>query len=146
MVGDKIHQDGDARISSLIVKNHQTCHKFVISEGLVMLTQQEMSALEFSRKDGRIAALLELVEKIDDLKSLNDLAEWDQNTLLPDGAGGTRGNQMATIQGVLHDYRTNPRLGHLLDELQERVKGAEYTDADRGLVYEERRMYKQASK
>ena len=110
-----------------------------------MLTQKT-TALEFSRKDERIAALLELVEKIDDLKSLNDLAEWDQNTLLPDGAGGTRGNQMATIQGVLHDYWTNPRLGHLLDELQERVKGAEYTDADRGLVYEARRMYEQSTK
>ena len=111
-----------------------------------MLTQQEMAALEFSRKDERIAALLELVEKIADLKSLIDLGEWDQNTLLPDGAGHTRGNQMATIQGIMHDYSTNPRLGQLLDELQERVKGAEYSDADRGLVHQTRRLYDQATK
>src|SRR5260370_34777669 len=91
----------------------QTCDKFVISERLVMLTQKT-TALEFSRKDERIAALLELVEKIDDLKSLNDLAEWDQNTLLPDGAGGTRGNQMATIQSVLHEYRPNQSHGQLI--------------------------------
>jgi len=111
-----------------------------------MLTQQETATLEFSRKDERIAALLELVEKIDDLKSLSSLGEWDQNTQLPDGAGQTRGNQMATIQGVMHDYSTNPRLGQLLDGLQERVKGGEYTDADRGLVHQCRRLYDQATK
>lgn len=111
-----------------------------------MLTQQEIAALEFSRKDERIAALLELVEQIDDLKSLSDLGEWDQNTQLPDGASHTRGNQMATIQGVLHDYSTNPRLGQLLDELEEPVKGAQYSDADRGLVYKSRRLYEQATK
>src|ERR1700692_2168577 len=110
-----------------------------------MLTQ-ETTALEFSRKDERIATLLELVQQIDDLKSLNDLAEWEQNTQLPDGAGETRGNQMATIQGVLHDRRTDPRLGQLLDQLDETVKGAEFTDADRGLVRESRRMYEQATK
>jgi carboxypeptidase Taq len=111
-----------------------------------MLTQQEIAALEFSRKDERIAALLELVEKIADLKSLSDLGEWDQNTQLPDGAGHTRGNQMATIQGIMHDYSTNPRLGQLLDELRERVKGAEYSDADRGLVHQTRRLHEQATK
>lgn len=111
-----------------------------------MLTQQEIAALEFSRKDERIAALLESVAKIADLKSLSDLGEWDQNTQLPDGAGHTRGNQMATIQGILHDYSTNPRLGQLLDELEEPVKGAQYSDADRGLVHQTRRLYEQATK
>ena len=33
-----------------------------------MLTQEEISALAFSRKDERIGALLELVENIDDLR------------------------------------------------------------------------------
>src|SRR5579872_2943805 len=114
--------------------------------GLIMLTQQEKAALEFSRKDERIAALLELVEKIADLKSLSDLGEWDQNTQLPEGAGQTRGNQMATIQGIMHDYSTNPRLGQLLDELQEPVKDAQYSDADRGLVHSTRRLFEQATK
>ncbi|HVB72420.1 MAG TPA: carboxypeptidase M32 [Ktedonobacteraceae bacterium] len=110
-----------------------------------MLTQ-ETKALEFNRKDERVVELLELVQQIEDLKALGDLAEWDQNTLLPDGAGETRGNQLATIQGVLHDRRTNPRLGQLLDELQETVQSTDYTDADRGLVRLTRRMFEQATK
>jgi len=107
---------------------------------------QETTALQLSRKDERIAALLDLVQQIDDLRSLSNLAEWDQNTQLPNGAGETRGNQMATIQGVLHDRRTDPRLGHLLDQLDEVVKGQQYTDADRGLVRESRRMYEHSAK
>src|SRR5256885_7494360 len=69
-----------------------------------MLTQETRS-LEFSRSDARIAELLELVQRAEDLKALNDLAEWDQNTQLPeaDGAGELRGHQMATLQGILHE-------------------------------------------
>src|SRR5947209_3616454 len=111
-----------------------------------MLTQQTIAALELSRKDERLAALVELVEKTDDLKSLSNRGEWDQNTKLPDGGGQTRGNQMATIQGVLHDYSTNPRRGQLPDELREPVKGGQYTDADRGLVQQSSRLYEQATK
>jgi len=112
-----------------------------------MLTQETRS-LEFSRSDARIAELLELVQRAEDLKALNDLAEWDQNTQLPeaDGAGELRGHQMATLQGILHESRTNPRLGSLLDELDEAVKDAQFTDADRGLVRVTRRMFDQATK
>ena len=111
-----------------------------------MLTQETAKTLEFTRKDERIAELLELVQQLEDIKALGDLAEWDLNTQLPDGAGEVRGNQMATLQGVLHERRTNPRLDALLRELSDIVTGAEYTDADRALVRETRRMVDHATK
>ena len=107
---------------------------------------QEQTVFEFSSGDARIAELVGLVQQIEDLKALSSLAEWDQNTEMPEGAGEVRGNQMATIQGVLHDFRINPRLGTLLDELESRVGQAGYSDADRGLVREARRMHSQATK
>src|SRR5438105_579138 len=107
---------------------------------------QEKTAFEFSSGDARITELVGLVQQIEDVKALSSLAEWDQNTEMPEGAGEVRGNQMATIQGVLHDFRINPRLGTLLDELESRVGQAGYSDADRGLVRETRRMYSQATK
>ena len=112
-----------------------------------MLTQ-ETTSLQFSRSDTRITELLELVQREEDLKALSDLAEWDQNTQLPEaaGAGELRGHQMATIQGILHESRTNPRLGQLLDELDEAVKDVQFTDADRGLLRVTRRMFDQATK
>jgi carboxypeptidase Taq len=107
---------------------------------------QEKTAFEFNTNDARIAELIGLAQQIEDVKALSALAEWDQNTEMPEGAGEVRGNQMATIQGVLHEFRTNPRLATLLDELDTRIEQAEYTDADRGLVREMRRMYDQATK
>ena len=107
---------------------------------------QEQTVFEFSSGDARIAELVGLVQQIEDLKALSSLAEWDQNTEMPEGAGEVRGNQMATIQGVLHDFRINPRLGTLLDELESRVGQAGYSDADRGLVREAKRSYDHATK
>src|SRR5437763_4581606 len=112
-----------------------------------MLTQETRS-LEFSRSDARIAELLELVQRAEDLEAPHDRADWDPTTQLPqaDGTGELRGHQMATLQCVLHARRTNPRLGSLLDALDEAVKDAQFTDADRGLVRVTRRMYDQATK
>ena len=111
-----------------------------------MLTHETTKTLEFSYQDERIAELLELIHPIEDIRALSYLAEWDQNTQLPDGAGEIRGHQLATIQGVLHERSTNPRIGTLLDELREVVQGEQYTDADRALVRETGRMYDHATK
>ncbi len=111
-----------------------------------MLTHETTKTLEFSYQDERIAELLELIHPLEDIRALSYLAEWDQNTQLPDGAGEIRGHQLATIQGVLHERSTNPRIGTLLDELREVVQGEQYTDADRALVRETGRMYDHATK
>lgn len=110
-----------------------------------MLQQETVAPPEFTRKDSRIAELLDLLHEVDDLKSLGDLAEWDQNTELPDGAGEVRGQQSATLQGILHERRTNPRLGSLLAELSEVIDQPGYTDADRGLVQKAKREYDRAT-
>ncbi len=110
-----------------------------------MLTQ-EKSAFAFSSNDESLHELLRLVGSIQDVKAFGDLAEWDMNTQMPEDAGDIRGNQMATIQGMLHEQRTNPRLGVLLGTLEQRIGQADYSDADRGLVRETRRMYDEATK
>lgn len=101
---------------------------------------------EFTRSDAHIQALLERMQAISDLGALAALAEWDQQTALPEGAGEVRGHQLATILGVLHDRWTDAQLGHLLDELEQVVEQSSYTDADRGLVRVARREYTQATK
>jgi carboxypeptidase Taq len=86
------------------------------------------------------------MHELADLGALGALAAWDQNTALPDGAGEVRGQQLATLQGVLHDRATDPRLGALLDGLAEPVASATFSDADRGLVREAKRTYDHATK
>ncbi|HKF37666.1 MAG TPA: hypothetical protein VKB35_12280, partial [Ktedonobacteraceae bacterium] len=110
-----------------------------------MLTQ-ETTAPSFTSKDARIAGLLDYVHEIQDLKALYDLAEWDQNTAMPEGAAEVRGYHMATIQGIMHERWTDPRLLSLLGELDAVIERSDYTDADRGLVRAARRDYDRATK
>ena len=110
------------------------------------MLRQETMVRNFTSKDARIASLLDFMHEVEDLKALGDLAEWDQNTGMPEGAAEVRGYQMATLQGVIHERWTMPRLGTLLNELGDVIKGSDYTDADRGLVREAQRSYDRATK
>jgi carboxypeptidase Taq len=111
------------------------------------MLKQDTMAPDFSYQDSRIRELLDCVHEIADLGALGALAEWDQNTSMPAGAGEVRGDQMATLQGVLHERWIASKLGQLLEELSnEVVKQDSFTDADRGLVRETRRAYDRATK
>jgi len=112
-----------------------------------MVLKQVGTALpDFTHSDARISELLDRLHEIADLSALGSLAGWDQNTSLPEEAGEVRGAQQATLQGVLHERWTDERLGSLLDELDEKVQHAPFSDADRGLVRDARRSYDHATK
>src|SRR6266436_8411900 len=96
------------------------------------MLKQDTMAPDFSYQDSRIRELLDCVHEIADLGALGALAEWDQNTSMPAGAGEVRGDQMATLQGVLHERWIASKLGQLLEELSnEVIKQDSFTDADR---------------
>jgi len=111
-----------------------------------MLQQEGASALSFTRENEHISELLDRMHEVSDLSSLGALAEWDQNTAMPDGAGEMRGDQMATLQGLLHERWTAERLGQLLDELEKPGVQDGLTDADKGLIRESRRGYDKSTK
>jgi carboxypeptidase Taq len=111
------------------------------------MLKQDTVVPDFTHSDARIRELLSGVNEIADLGALGALAEWDQNTSMPGGAGEVRGDQMATLQGILHERWTVPMLGQLLEELSKTfVEQTSFTDADRGLVREARRAYDRATK
>jgi carboxypeptidase Taq len=109
------------------------------------MLKQETMIPSFTNGDG-ITELLDYMREIEDLKALGSLAEWDQNTGMPEGAGEVRGHQLATLHGVLHEHWTTQRLGILLNELSDVINRSAYTDADRGLVREAQRNYDRATK
>ena len=53
------------------------------------------------------------------LESIEALLGWDERTYMPTAAGPYRAEQMTYLSGVLHQKRTNPRIGALLAELAE---------------------------
>lgn len=111
-----------------------------------MSNEKQSSVPQFTRSDERISELLDHMHALADLHALTSLAEWDQNTAMPGGAAEMRGFQMATIQGIMHERWTNPRLGNLLNELQAVVQQEPYSDADRGLVRTAARSHDHATK
>jgi carboxypeptidase Taq len=74
------------------------------------------------------------------------LADWDQQTAMPRGAGEVRTHQATTLQGILHDRQTDPALGKVLGELEQEVQQPRFSDADRGLVRQVLRAYQHAVK
>ena len=110
------------------------------------MLEQETMIPSFTNGDTGITELLEYMHEIEDLKALGSLAEWDQNTEMPEGAGEVRGYQSATLQGVLHERWTNQHLGSLLNKLNAVINRSDYTDADRGLVREAQRNYDRSTK
>ncbi|HYX48174.1 MAG TPA: hypothetical protein VE843_00395, partial [Ktedonobacteraceae bacterium] len=81
------------------------------------MLEQETIIPTFTSGDVDITELLEYMHEVEDLKALGSLAEWDQNTEMPEGAAEVRGYQSATLQGVLHERWTNQHLGTLLNKL-----------------------------
>jgi carboxypeptidase Taq len=102
--------------------------------------------IRFTSSDASISALLEHLHKIEDLGALMSLAEWDQQTYMPRGAGEVRMHQATTLQGILHEHLTDPKLGALLDKLEPEITHQRFSDADRGLVRRTRRAYDHATR
>jgi carboxypeptidase Taq len=69
-----------------------------------------MAAFEELCALAREAALLESVEAV---------LGWDERTYMPPAAGPYRAEQMTYLSGLVHQKRTNPRIGELLGELAE---------------------------
>lgn len=112
-----------------------------------MTTESNVSAqstIGFSNNNPRLSALLDLLRPIEDLSALAALAGWDQQTYMPRGASEVRMHQSTTLQGIIHDHATNPKLGALLDELE--AVQDQFNDADRALLRKARRDYDHATK
>ncbi len=60
--------------------------------------------------------LEESYAEVADLAHSISLLSWDQQTQMPPRGAEARGNQIATLEGILHERLTAPALGDLLDQ------------------------------
>ena len=72
------------------------------------------------------------------LEHVAALLQWDQETYLPPGAIEERAEQLALVQGEVHDRRVAPELGDLISAGEELADLGEW---DRALLRELRRSY-----
>lgn len=64
--------------------------------------------------------LLEMYKKIRLITSVNMIVGWDARTGMPHKAGLYRGEMLGLIGKIEHEYKTNPRIGELLQQIDEK--------------------------
>ncbi|MBD9525255.1 MULTISPECIES: carboxypeptidase M32 [Paracoccus] len=84
--------------------------------------------------------LLAFQRQTEALSSIAERLGWDQETVMPRGATEQRAEEMAAIEAVLHERRTDPRLGEWLDQAEPE------DDEDRRIIELISRDFHRASK
>ena len=67
--------------------------------------------------DLRLAELKARLREIGDLAGTGAILSWDQATYMPKAGAQARGRQCALMSRLLHERRTDPALGRLIDQL-----------------------------
>ena len=94
----------------------------------------------------KFARLNEISAEIADLSYAASVLGWDQQVNMPPGGADARGNQLATLQRLIHIKQTTPELGALLEDLKEKVKELDPDSDESRLVKVSLRDYQQAFK
>ncbi len=62
--------------------------------------------------------LCDLARSAATLGSIGSLLNWDQETYMPPAGAGHRAEQQAMLAGLVHERRTNPRIGELISKCE----------------------------
>ena len=101
-----------------------------------------MDTTILQKRDDLVARL----RKANDLASASYVLMWDQSTYMPPAGAAARARQVAALQGLAHEYATDPAIGRLLDELQPYADSLPADADDAALVHVARRTYDRVTK
>ena len=68
-----------------------------------------------NKVEKELQKLRTILAEVSDLGYAAALLGWDQQTYMPPGGAEARGNQLALLGRLAHEYGTSPELGKLLD-------------------------------
>lgn len=94
----------------------------------------------------KLALLKEKLQEIADLRAASAVLGWDQLVNMPDGAAEDRGEQIATIENILHTKATSDEIGKLLDDLKEYGSQMDSDSDDARLIKVAKRNYDKETK
>ncbi len=86
------------------------------------------------------------VAEVVDLSQASAVLGWDQETMMPKKGARFRATQQATLQGLLHERFTQPRIGRLLSILEEPTSFNALSPTDQAMIKTTRRDYDRATK
>ncbi len=91
-----------------------------------------------------LAQLRERAGVIQDIAQAGAVLSWDQNTYMPEGAAEARGQQLATLEGLVHERLSDPAFGDLVADLER--AGLEPESVDAAMVREAGEAVRRATK
>ncbi len=94
----------------------------------------------------KLQQLKKLLAEMADLRATSAVLGWDQQVYMPEGAAHDRGEQIATVEAILHEKSTTDELGALLQALSSNSAGLEADSDDARLVKVAKRNYEKATK
>lgn len=93
------------------------------------LAPRRRRARAMATREASYDALKRELATLNDLRSLEGLAGWDELVMMPsgDGAANARARAMATLAGVIHDKATSKALGALIEACDGTPRGKDGT-------------------
>src|SRR5690242_1826823 len=91
-----------------------------------------------------IGQLRERMAALMDLRTINQLLEWDQQTMMPPRGVQTRAESLATLQRIRHEMFVSDEVGRLLDAADAEVDHQDPDSNDAALVRVTRRRWEKA--
>ena len=89
----------------------------------------------------KLAKFKQDVAEIFDIYAAAMLLEWDQQVNMPPGGAEQRGNQMATLQGLVHSKTTSKKFGKRLEKLSQYAEELDPDSDDARLIQVTQRFY-----
>jgi carboxypeptidase Taq len=96
--------------------------------------------------EDKLVRLKEISAEVADLAYAASVLGWDQQVNMPPMGVEARGNQLATLQRLMHIKSTTPELGELIDELSVAAKDFDPDSEEARLIKVTKRDYEQAIK
>ena len=84
--------------------------------------------------ESKLNELKQRLHEIHNLDAITSVLGWDQTTYMPSGGAPARGRQTATLSRLAQEKRTDPAIGHLLDELRAYGESLPYDSDDASLL------------
>ena len=91
-----------------------------------------------------IGQLRERMAALMDLRTINQLLEWDQQTMMPPRGVQTRAESLATLQRIRHEMFVSDEVGRLLDAADAEINGQGPDSDDAALIRVTRRRWEKA--
>ena len=93
-----------------------------------------------------LTKLKSVLAEVSDLDAASALLGWDQQTYMPPGGTGRRGQQLGTLQSLSHTKFITPEVGRLLEALNVEIGNLDPDSDDARLIKVTTRQYKKAVK